>query len=182
VIAWRRSTHKRIWEAEVGVHRHDTGPLPRRRVSVCPGLLGGVETPMAYADGRVFVPGVDLCFDESAFGGGDLAFYRTDYARGTGELVALDTSTGRRLWTRRFDSPDFGCATVIGDAVVTATYDGHVYGLSAQDGSVVFQARTRAGINACPAVAGDTLLVGAGSDHPDFARPVFELIAYALPR
>ena len=43
------------------VHRNDVGPLPRRRVTVCPGLLGGVETPMAYADGRLFVPVVDLC-------------------------------------------------------------------------------------------------------------------------
>jgi hypothetical protein len=38
----------------------------------------------------------------------------------------------------------------------------------------------RAGINACPAVAGDTLLVGAGADHPDHPSPVFELVAYAI--
>src|SRR5262249_36578893 len=143
--------------------------------------LGGVETPMAYAAGRVFVPVVDLCFRESAYGTSGLRFYSTDYSKGKGELVALDAATGRTLWTRRFSSPDFGCATVAGGVVYTATYDGRVYGLSARDGSVVASARTRAGVNACPAVAGDSLLVGAGTDHPAFPTPVFELVSYALP-
>jgi outer membrane protein assembly factor BamB len=53
VIAWDRDAHRRIWQTEVGTHRHDRGPLPRRRVSVCPGLLGGVLTPMAYENGRL---------------------------------------------------------------------------------------------------------------------------------
>jgi alcohol dehydrogenase (cytochrome c) len=180
VIAWNRSTGKRVWATPVGIHRNDLGPLPRRPVTVCPGLLGGVETPMAFAEGRIFVPVVDLCFRESAFGTSGLGFYSTDYSKGTGELVALEASTGRRLWTRRFRSPNFGCATVAGGVVYTATYDGRVYGLSTDDGSIVARARTRAGINACPAVAGGMLLVGAGADHPDFPAPVFELVAYGL--
>jgi alcohol dehydrogenase (cytochrome c) len=181
VIAWRASDHRRVWEARVGLHRNDTGPLPRVPVTVCPGLLGGVETPMAYADGRVFVPVVDLCFKEGAYGGNAFAFYAQDYSRGTGRLVALDASTGKRVWARRLASPAFGCATVAGNLVFTATYDGNVYGLSTRDGSTVVHARARAGINGCPAVAGRTLLLGAGADHPAFPRPVFELIAYALP-
>jgi outer membrane protein assembly factor BamB len=181
VIAWDRSTHARLWETEVGAHRNDRGPLPTRPVTVCPGLLGGVETPMASAAGRVFVPVVNLCFRESAYGSSGLGFYRTDYSKGTGELVALDASSGQRLWTRRFGSPNFGCATVAGGVVYTSTYDGRIYGLSTRDGSTVAQARMRAGINACPAVAGRTLLVGAGADHPDFPAPVFELVAYRIP-
>jgi outer membrane protein assembly factor BamB len=70
---------------------------------------------------------------------------------------------------------------VRGNVVFTATYDGEIYGLSAADGRTVLRARARAGINGCPAVAGDTLLVGAGTDHPSFPQPVFELIAYELP-
>jgi outer membrane protein assembly factor BamB len=182
VIAWRASTHRRLWEAQVGSHRNDRGPLPRTPVTVCPGLLGGVETPMAYADGRLFVPVVDLCFAESAYGTSGLSFYRKDYAQGSGELVALQASTGRRLWTRRFGSPDFGCATVVGNVVFTTTYDGEIYGLSTRNGSVVVRARARAGINACPAVADGNLLVGAGTDNPAFPRPIFELVAYALPK
>src|SRR4051794_26514374 len=181
VVAWSQSTHERLWQTPVGMHRNDLGPLPRKSVSVCPGLLGGAETPMAYADGRVFVPVVNLCFPESAYGSRGFSFFATDYSKGTGELVALDASSGSRLWGRRFPSPNFGCATVAGNVVFSATYDGNLYGLSTHDGSAVLHARTRAGINGCPAVAGDTLLVGAGADHPAFPSPVFELIAYALP-
>jgi outer membrane protein assembly factor BamB len=181
VIAWNRSTRTRVWETDVGRHRNDRGPLPTRAVTVCPGLLGGVETPMAASEGRVFVPVVDLCFPESAYGLSGTKFYATDYSKGKGELVALDAGSGRRLWDRRFPSPNFGCATVVGGVVYTATYDGRVYGLSTRDGSILAQARMRAGINACPAVAGHLLLVGAGADHPDFPSPVFELTAYVIP-
>jgi outer membrane protein assembly factor BamB len=181
VIAWNRTTGARVWEAGVGRHQNDRGPLPTRPVTVCPGLLGGVETPMAASAGRVFVPVVDLCFPESAYGLGSTTFYATDYSKGKGELVALDAASGRRLWIRRFPSPSFGCATVVGGVVYTATYDGRVYGLSARDGRTVARARVRAGVNACPAVGGRTLLVGAGADHPDFPAPVFEVVAYAIP-
>jgi len=82
------------------------------------------------------------------------------------------------LWERRFASPDFGCATVSNDVVFTSTYDGTVYALRASDGAVLWRARMRAGINACPAVVGDILLVGAG------VRPrsggVAELVAFGL--
>ena len=176
VIAWNRETRRRLWTTIVGVHRNDVGPLPRRRVTVCPGLLGGVETPMAYADGRVFVPVVDLCGWGSATGRQLLT--ELDPARGTGRLVALDAATGRRLWERRFPSPNFGCATVSNDVVFTATYDGTVYALGVRDGAILWRAHMQAGVNACPAIAGELLLVGAGVRLPHDARTVTELVAF----
>ena len=95
VIAWNRRTRARVWSTAVGTHRNDTGPLPRAPVSVCPGLLGGVLTPMALARGRVFVPVVDLCMQGSSIG--YESFSSVDYARrGRGELVALAAATGAR--------------------------------------------------------------------------------------
>jgi outer membrane protein assembly factor BamB len=176
VVAWRRSTRQRRWTAALGVHRNDSGPLPPRRVTVCPGLLGGVETPMALADGRLFVPVVDLCGWGSATGRQQLT--GVDPAKGTGRLVALDVQTGRTLWQRRLPTPDFGCATIARDVVFTSTYDGTVYGLAARDGSVLWHARLRAGVNACPAVVGDLLLVGAGVSRSPGAVP--ELVAFRL--
>src|SRR5207237_2492508 len=99
VIAWDRRTRRRLWNVEVGVHRNDRGPLPRRRVTVCPGLLGGVETPMASADGRLYVPVVDLCARGSAVGFQPLESLNP--SRGRGELIALDEASGRELWTLR---------------------------------------------------------------------------------
>jgi hypothetical protein len=43
----------------VGTHAHDLGQLPVSPTKVCPEPLGGVETPMAYAAGRLFAPVVE---------------------------------------------------------------------------------------------------------------------------
>jgi outer membrane protein assembly factor BamB len=169
VVAWDSASHRRIWTARVGVHKNDSGPLPHRRVSVCPGLLGGVETPMAAANGRVFVPIVNLCMRGSDVGYEPLD--KVDPSRGTGQLVALDVRTGRQLWRRRLPQPDFGCATVSADVVFTSTFNGTVYGLAANDGSVLWKKRLPAGINACPSVAGGTLLLAAGIPSPGRGRP-----------
>ena len=176
VIAWNRSTRARLWRTDVGLHLNDTGPLPGRRVTVCPGLLGGVETSMAYASGRLFVPVVDLCGWGSATG--RQAVDTADPARGRGRLVALDAATGRVLWQARLGSPDFGCATVSDDVVFTTTYDGTVYAFRTKDGSALWHTRLAAGNNACPAVLGDTLLVGSGIRHPHGPAPA--LVAFGL--
>ncbi len=175
VIAWDRGTHRRLWQVEVGLHRNDSGPLPTRPVSVCPGLFGGVETPIAYAQGTVFVPVVDLCMKGSAYGYPSLA--TVDPARGRGALVALDAATGARRWARALPGPDFGCATVGGGIVFTSTYTGRLYAFDTRDGARLWSAQLRAGINACPALAGDVLLVGAGV--PRTRGDVLELDAFA---
>jgi outer membrane protein assembly factor BamB len=53
-----------------------------------------------------------------------------------------------------------------------------VYALATRDGSVLWRSRLRAGVNACPAVVGDLLLVGAGV--PDSRGALPELVAFGL--
>jgi outer membrane protein assembly factor BamB len=176
VVAWDRRTHRRLWTASVGLHRNDRGPLPRRRVTVCPGLLGGVETPMAYSSGRLFVPVVDLCGWGSAIARQELD--SLDASTGRGRLVALEAASGRTLWVRRLRSPVFGCATVANDVVFTATHDGTVYAFAASDGTILWRARMRAGVNGCPAVVGNLLVVGAGVRHGPGS--VTEVVAFGF--
>ncbi len=129
---------------------------------------------MAYADGRLFVPVVDLCGWGSAISRQQLT---TVYlSRGRGRLVALDAATGHILWERRQVSPDFGCATVSNDLVFTSTFDGSVYAYATDDGALVWHERMRAGVNACPAVVGDLVLFGAGIPLRDRKTP--ELVAF----
>jgi alcohol dehydrogenase (cytochrome c) len=175
VIAWDRGTRKRRWEPRVGIHRNDQGPLPPQPVTVCPGLLGGVETPMAYADKRLFVPVVDLCGRGSATTRQE--YTSVDPSQGTGRLVALDAANGRILWQRRLPSVNFGCAAVANDVVFTSTYDGTAYAFAAADGKPVWRARLPAGSNACPAVLGDLVLFGAGIPR---AGGTTQLVAYGL--
>jgi alcohol dehydrogenase (cytochrome c) len=174
VIAWDRRTRRRLWQTEVGVRRHDRGPLPSRPVTVCPGLLGGVLTPMAFGSGRLYVPVVDLCMLGSARGYEDLE--KVDVAaRARGELVALDAATGRHVWTRKFPQADMGCATLADGVVFTSTFDGTVYGLDPRTGAILWRESMGAGINACPSLASKWLLVGAGVPRK---RGVLELAAF----
>jgi outer membrane protein assembly factor BamB len=177
VIAWNRTTRSRVWTAVVGRHLHDTGTLPSKPVTVCPGLFGGVLTPMAIAHSRVFVPVVNLCMQGSAVGYEPLG--AIDPARrGRGELTALDAATGRRLWSRTLSSPDFGCATAAGDAVFTCTYTGHVYAFEQRTGRTLWTTQEPAGINACPAIAGDLLVVPAGAEPSTMSTPTPVIDAY----
>ncbi len=178
VIAWDRQSHRRVWEAEVGVHRNDTGPLPRTPTLVCPGLFGGVLTPMAYAAGSVFVPVVDLCMWESAVT--TASVLQRPASEGTGSLWALDASTGAVRWVQRVGSPLFGCATVSRGVVYAPSFDGTVRAFDARDGTPLWRARLRAGINSCPAVADGLLLVGAGAPLRDGRPGVSELVAFEV--
>ncbi len=178
VVAWNRVTRRRIWTRAVGTRLNDLGPLRKRPARVCPGLFGGVLTPMAYAERRLFVPVVELCMRESAVR--SFSVYQRRPEGGKGVLYALDAASGRTHWFRGFGSPLFGCATVARDVVFVPTYDGRVFALATRNGTVLWQARALAGINGCPAVADDLLLVPAGAPHRDFPTPVAELVAYAV--
>ena len=178
VVAWNRVTRARLWTRAVGTHRRDLGALPAQPATVCPGFLGGVLTPMAYADGRLFVPVVELCSRESATTSNS-AFLRPP-AQGRGTLYALDAATGKTSWQRRLDSAPFGCATVARDAVIVPTYDGRVAAYAVANGRTLWTARLSAGSNACPAVGRDLLVVAAGAPHPGFAHPSAEVVAFAV--
>jgi len=180
VVAWNRDTHSRLWSRAVGTHLHDLGPLPTHSTTVCPGLLGGVETPMALAAGRLFVPVVELCAQESATTSKS-AFLRPP-AQGKGALYALDAATGETVWRRQLGSPPFGCATVARDAVVAPTYDGTIVAFAAADGRRLWHARLPDGINSCPALGGNLLVVAAGAPYPGLAHPQPEVVAFGVGR
>jgi len=174
--AYRADTGARLWTVSVGRHEHDTGPLPRTPTNIFPGDLGGVETPMALASNRLFIPWLDLATRASASGaaGGD-----QNLEAGRGGLTTVDAATGKVLWQQRFPTMDFGGATVANDVVFTSTYAGKVYAFDTATGKRLWSAQAPAGINSFPAIDGDTLLVGAAA--PGFMKnPHFQLVAYSL--
>jgi outer membrane protein assembly factor BamB len=180
-FAYRASNGKHLWTRSVGKHRHDTGPLLRKLEDIFPGDLGGVETPMAFAANRLFVPWVDLPTRARASGlPGGLAGASPDFTKGRGGLAALDPASGKVLWQNKLPSMDFGAATVANDVVFTSDYAGVIYAFDTQTGKTLWTAQAPAGVNSFPAIDGDTLLVGASTTG--FSKnPQFELIAYSLP-
>ena len=180
VYAYRADNGQRLWTRPVGRHLNDTGPLPRKIITIYPGDLGGVETPMALADGRLFVPWLDFPTRARATGlPGGIAGSVAGLNTGRGGFTAIDAATGKVLWQQKLPSMDFGAATVANDVVFTSDYAGTIYAFDTQTGKTLWTAKAPAGINSFPAIDGDTLLVGAAAPGFD-KKPQFQLIAYSL--
>jgi plastocyanin len=159
VLGFDKQTGEQLWKTAVGTHQNDNlQSFPADTpVTVFPGNYGGVETPMAFADGTVFVPVANASAD--FYGGKRIS---ADFAKATGELDAIDAATGQIQWEAGLDAPDFGAATVVGDLVVTSTFNGKVLAFDRALGARVWTWQAPGGINGFLSVAGDTLLVPVG--------------------
>ncbi|NPV91819.1 MAG: PQQ-binding-like beta-propeller repeat protein [Firmicutes bacterium] len=161
VYAFDRVTGKILWETAVGQHQNDTlKSLPEGVTRVIPGPLGGVETPIAYQEGIIYVPVVNLAADYTPTGINPDTF---DIGSGTGELVALDANNnGKVIWQQKFGSIDVGGATVVNDLVFTSTFDGTIYAFNRLTGEKLWEYKAPGGINGWPAVAQDTIIFPVG--------------------
>ncbi len=163
-----------LWKTAVGIHNgHDrddqlalAGKLHLKTpYTLYPGEAGGVETNMAAADGVVYVPVVNL---PDTYTGTKVPVGTANFAQGSGAMVALSIATGKQLWATNLGQMPLGGATVSNDLVFTtsvvfaAPLTCEVVALLRKDGSIVWTAHLQAGCNATLAIAGSTLLVGAG--------------------
>ncbi len=156
VYAFNSDTGTLLWETPVGDHMNDTVkafPLDGT-ITILPGILGGVETPMAYADGVAYVATNNLATDMID----GLRYTLHPLGSGTGDLVAIDVNTGSILWDKRLDSGLYGGATVVNDLVFTGTYNGMIYAFMRDTGEQVWSYQAPAAVNAWPAVSGDTVV------------------------
>ena len=165
VVAVRQDTGEVVWKTPVGMHQNDTPgqPLPEdgSTVEVYPGSLGGVETPIAYADGVLFVPYLDYPAvpDHDGRGRRGRAWATT---RAEGGLAAIDATNGSILWDIKFDTLPVAAATVANDVVFAGGIDGIFAAYStAATGEELWRYEADSGFNAPPAIAGDYLFVGA---------------------
>ena len=165
VLAFDAESGEVLWETAVGKHQNDTVQELEAGVTsveVFPGAFGGVETPMAYAEGVVFVPVVNFGTTFS-----HVSFERDEFSTATGQLVALNAADGSVKWDVPFDSMVVGAATVVSDLVFTSTLDGMIYALDRETGAEVWRYQAPAGINSWPALSNDTILVAAGLQTGD---------------
>lgn len=147
-----------VWRTPVGKHQNDDlTEIPEAGVVVFPGDLGGVETPLAYAEGMVFVPLVNQGRQVFPTRSGDLDDV------GTGELVAIDVATGAIRWQAALAGQTYGSATVVNDLVIVSTADGAIHGFERATGNKVWSYTSSIGINAPITVSGDLMLIPAGA-------------------
>ena len=164
VFAYDAKTGAPVWHTDVGQHENDRLKKISGNTFVAPGPLGGVETPMAYADQTVYVPTVNNPATYLPRRSNFVLNFNPD--SGTGELDAIDTTSGALRWKHTFTKPLFSGATVVNDLVFTATFDGVLYALDRVNGAVLWTWAAPGGINGFPAAAGDTLLVPVGESNP----------------
>lgn len=174
VYGFDRESGDLLWSNPVGTHMNDLRdrlPAPgEERLEVWPGPIGGVETPMAYADGVVYEVNLQV---QSFWDGVD---YEMDLGTGTGQLYAIDAATGKTLWSTNLDSGlALGGVTVVNDLVLTATNDGTMYAFNRETGEEVWSMQAPAGINAQPAVSGDTIIWPAGVPSGDSGPLIYAL-------
>jgi outer membrane protein assembly factor BamB len=158
-----RATGNLLWAVPVGEHtpndQWDQFPTTTNTSDfelVGPSVIGGVETPMAYSDGIIYVPVEDLM---NSWNSTTLDFSSLNFTSGKGELVALDVRSGNTIWAQYFNpGVNVGGATVVNDLVFTATFNGMIYAFNKKTGEKLFEYQAPGGINGQPAVAGNTII------------------------
>jgi plastocyanin len=165
VYAFDRVTGALLWATPVGEHVNDLiDPIPANQsVITLPGVLGGVETVMAYSSGMVYVPVVNMPTEWNSTA---LKRSSINFTSATGELVAINISNGEIAWQVNTSKANLGAATVVNDVVYTADYGGNISAYNATTGAMLFNYTAPAGINAWPAVANNTIIwpCGVGSN------------------
>jgi glucose dehydrogenase len=154
-----------IWETSVGTHLNDELTEIDGPTLVYPGSLGGVQTPLAIAEGTIYTcvmnaPTQYAGPEETSFG------FTVQLGTANSELVAIDAATGEIEWSVELDGDALGGATVSGDLVFTSTFDGQVLALDRSTGETVWSYQADGGINGWPALAGDELYVPVGTSDP----------------
>ena len=150
-----------VWSTEVGIHENDELTEIDGPTLVYPGSLGGVQTPLAIAEGTIYLcvmnaPTEYAGPEETSFG------FTVQLGTEDSQMVAIDAATGEVEWDVDLPGDALGGATVAGDLVFTSTFDGEVLALDRATGETVWSYDAPGGINGWPAVAGDQLFVPVG--------------------
>jgi len=185
VIAANAQTGEVLWKTPVGKHENDTlTAIPDgQTVTVYPGGLGSIESPMAYANGLVFVPYFDDGQQYTSLTQGDFV---PPFNQASGGLVALNAADGSVAWQNPYPKMNVCGVTVANDVVFTMAMDGVLRALKADTGEQLWQYQLAGGCNGSPAVAGDMLIVPAagpnfaGTAGQDASLPPAAVVAFRL--
>jgi outer membrane protein assembly factor BamB len=183
VIALDAQTGKLLWKRSVGTHNgHDNDGIYAMKheyaklklpETVYPGLVGGVIAPMATNGASVFVPVVNHSVTYTN------QTEPQESGPATGELVALNATTGAVRWIEQLPAAAYGAATAVNDLVFATTFTGKVYAFDVGNGRLAWETQLPAGTNTGVAVSGNTLLAPAGVALESGESA--EITAYRLP-
>ncbi len=186
VYAMNARTGKLIWKTPVGEHSKSDdypGEALKHKLkltapyTILPGSFGGVLSNMALAGNTVYVAAINLPFTIPVL---SYSFGTAD-GTGTGQLEALNLTTGKVEWDTRLPSMPLGAATVSNNLVFTTLYDGVLIALNRDTGKIVYRHDLPTSANSPIAIAGNTVLVPAGGPTYLVQGGSPQLVAYTLP-
>jgi outer membrane protein assembly factor BamB len=187
VYAMNASTGKLIWRTPVGEHSNsDNYSLEAMEhkltltapYTILPGSLGGLLSNPALAGNTVYVATVDKKFRLAKM---SYPLGAPD-GPGTGEMEALNLTTGKVEWDTKVPAMPLGAITVSNDLVFTTLYTGVLIALNRTTGAIAYEHKLPTSANAPIAIAGNAILVPAGGPSvygPHGGSP--QLVAYTVP-
>jgi outer membrane protein assembly factor BamB len=179
-------TGKLIWKTPVGKHNgHDNDSLRalqhrsklKAPYTILPGSLGGVLTNLALAGHSLYVVTCDLPLTYTSL---NQPVPTKAAGSATGEVEALNLTTGRVKWDTKVADLPLGAATVSNDLVFTTLFKGVLIALNRKTGVIVYRRQLPTSTNAPIAIAGHTVLVPAGG-HGTKTGQGPQLVAYTAP-
>jgi alcohol dehydrogenase (cytochrome c) len=187
VYAMSASTGKLIWKTPVGEHSNsDNYSLEAMEhkltltapYTILPGGLGGLLSNPALAGNNVYVATVDLPFTIAKM---SYPLGAPD-GHGTGEIEALNLTTGKVEWDTKVPAMPLGATTVSNDLVFTTLFTGVLIALNRTTGAIVYEHKLPTSANAPIAIAGDAILVPAGGPRLYGAKGGSpQLVVYTVP-
>jgi outer membrane protein assembly factor BamB len=164
LLAYDPATGAVRWDIQVGLHLNDHLTDFVEPTTVMPGVLGGVETPPAAADGTIYlsVMNAPTTYDspEQKFS------LNPQLGTHPSHLVAVDAATGAVEWQVDLPGDSLGAVTVVNDLLFTSTFDGILLAYDRHTGAEVWRRETGRMVNGSPAVVGDTVVWPISGGEP----------------
>ena len=164
VLGYDPDTGEVLWDVSVGLHQNDDRTTFQDPTTVMPGVLGGVETPPAAADGTVYLAVVNA---PTTYDSPEQRF-SLDPQLGShpSHLVALDAATGALDWKVDMPGDSLGAVTVVNDLLLASTFAGTLLAYDRTTGAEVWRYDAGGAVNGWPAVVGNTIVWPVSGTSP----------------
>jgi alcohol dehydrogenase (cytochrome c) len=186
VYEMNAATGKLLWKTPVGVHNGtDYAGLHalqgKGQVTLPftyePGALGGVLTNMAVGANTIYAATINLPFKFTK--GSQVNGVPTKAA--SGEVEALNVTTGKVEWATKFKGIPDGATTVSNNVVFTTLFNGELVALNSSTGAIISTLQLPRPTNSPIAIAGNTIIVPVGAPKVGSHKGPSQIVAYTIP-
>jgi outer membrane protein assembly factor BamB len=184
---------KLLWKTPVGIHNgHDSDSLKalhhqltlKTPYTILPGSIGGILTNMALAGTTVYVATINVSITATSL----TQVLGTKAGKQSGEVEALNLTTGKVEWDTKVKGVPCGAATVSNNLVFTTTLAGtskhiesRLLAFNRRTGAIVLNQLLPSTTNSPIAIAGSTVIVPAGGPKAPNQSAVSRIVAYSVP-